>query len=287
MTATRYYRTTLLITLMMATLAGSAAYAASEAETRKQLFENQRNLIMLRKEKRTYTQALQKAEARRALSTETDTIDAEILDLKDSIDIANLLIENASELVARQRLLLATLEKGVPPSALDIALNKVLKSNLPELLKNLSNNEAAHKDIARLKILLKQQTGFATELSHNSQSVSLVQKQKIAENELLRLLALFSRGSADDDQAEDKKITINGSTEDGLYSEENTLIYLGHQQYHMELTVYSGNINFTVDNRHWEFTIPETENQAVYIVIYDLAKEEPRLVIFNKSLLLK
>ena len=103
----------------------------------------------------------------------------------------------------------------------------------------------------------------------------------------MRLLALFSRGSADDDQAEDKKITINGSTDDSLYSEENTLIYLGHQQYHMELTVYSGNINFTVDNRHWEFTIPETENQAVYIVIYDLAKEEPRLVIFNKSLLLK
>ena len=287
MTATRCYRTALLITLVMATLAGSTAYAASEAETRKQLFENQRNLIMLRKEKKTYTQALQKAEARRELGIETDAIDAEIFDLKDSIDIANILIANASELIARQRLLLATLEKGVPPSALDIALNKVLKSNLPELLKNLSNNEAAHKDIARLKILLKQQTGLATDLNNNSQSISLVQKQKIAENELLRLLALFSRGSADDDQAEDKTITINGSTEDGSYSEENTLIYLGYQQYHMELTVYSGNINFTVDNRRWEFTIPETEHQAVYIVIYDLAKEEPRLVIFNKSLLLK
>ena len=139
-----------------------------------------------------------------------------------------------------------------------------MKSNLPELLKNLSNNEAAHKDIARLKILLKQQTGLATDLSGNSQSISLVQKQKIAENELLRLPALFSRGSADADQAEDKTITINRSTKNGSYSEENTLIYLGYQQYHMELTVYSGNIRFTVDNRHWEFNIPETENQAAY-----------------------
>ena len=127
MTATRRYRIALFITLMMALLAGSVAYAASEAEIRKQLFENQRNLIALRKEKKTYTQALHQAEARRELGTETDTIDAQILDLKHSIDTANILIENTSELVARQRLLLATLEKSVPPSALDIALNKSLE----------------------------------------------------------------------------------------------------------------------------------------------------------------
>ena len=153
MSATRCYTTVLLVSLVIVFLADNTAYADSEADNRKQLFENQRNLIMLRKEKQAYVKELQEAEAERKLSTEVDAIDAEILNLKDSIDIAKILVENASELVARQRSLLATLEKGVPPSALDIALNKALKSNLPKLLTGLSNNEAARKDIAQLKNL--------------------------------------------------------------------------------------------------------------------------------------
>lgn len=285
MPATRRFITFPLVTLVMAFLADSAVYADSEADTRKQLFENQRNLIMLRKEKENYTEALQGAEARRELSIETETIDAEILDLKDSIEIAKTLIKNASELVARQRRLLATLEKGAPPSALDIALNKALKSNLSELLKNLSSNEAARKDIAQLKILLKQQTRLDVNSSSNSYSVALAQEKKLAEDELLRLLVLSSDGNAD--EAADKTITISGTTENNLYSEENILNYLGYKQYHMETTVYSGNMTFTVDDRPWKLDVPEKDNQAIYVVIYDTAKEEPRLVMFNKSLLLE
>lgn len=285
MPATRRFLTFPLVTLAMAFLADSAVYADSEADTRKQLFENQRNLIMLRKEKENYTEALQGAEARRELSIETETIDAEILDLKDSIEIAKTLIKNASELVARQRRLLATLEKGAPPSALDIALNKALKSNLSELLKNLSSNEAARKDIAQLKILLKQQTRLDVNSSSNSYSVALAQEKKLAEDELLRLLVLSSDGNAD--EAADKTITISGTTENNLYSEENILNYLGYKQYHMETTVYSGNMTFTVDDRPWKLDVPEKDNQAIYVVIYDTAKEEPRLVMFNKSLLLE
>lgn len=285
MPATRRFLTFPLVTLAMAFLADSAVYADSEADTRKQLFENQRNLIMLRKEKENYTEALQGAEARRELSIETETINAEILDLKDSIEIAKTLIKNASELVARQRRLLATLEKGAPPSALDIALNKALKSNLSELLKNLSSNEAARKDIAQLKILLKQQTRLDVNSSSNSYSVALAQEKKLAEDELLRLLVLSSDGNAD--EAADKTITISGTTENNLYSEENILNYLGYKQYHMETTVYSGNMTFTVDDRPWKLDVPEKDNQAIYVVIYDTAKEEPRLVMFNKSLLLE
>ena len=285
MSATRRFITFPLVTLVMAFLADSAVYADSEADTRKQLFENQRNLIMLRKEKENYTKALQGAEAQRELSIETETMDADILDLKDSIEIAKTLIKNASELVARQRRLLATLEKGAPPCALDIALNKALKSNLSELLKNLSSNEAARKDIAQLKILLKQQTRLDVNSSNNSYSVALAQEKKLAEDELLRLLVLSSDGNAD--EAADKTITISGTTENSLYSEENILNYLGYKQYHMEATVYSGNMTFTVDGHPWELDVPEKDNQAIYVVIYDTAKEEPRLVMFNKSLLLE
>lgn len=275
----------LLLSILILALYTNVANADSVTDIRKHLFENQRNVIMLRKEKEAFIKELQEAEAQRELNTETDAIDAEILEIKDSIEVAKILIKNLSELVAQQRLSLATLESGTPPSALDIALNKALNSNLPELLKNLSTNPAAHKDIARLKALLKQQARLSTGPNTDGNSVSLAKEQQVAEDEFLRLLALFSRGNAD--EAEDKTIRISGINNNAPYDEKDILSYLGHEQYHMETTVYSGTMTFMVDGRPWELEVPTEENEATYIIIYDIGKEEPRLVMFNKSLLLE
>ncbi|ARN73566.1 hypothetical protein [Oceanicoccus sagamiensis] len=295
MLAIRRHITVLLATLVTALLASSGVLADPVSDTRKQLFENQRNLITLRKEKEAYAKELQAAQAKRNNSSanetantealDIDALDAEILDLEDSIDIAKTMIRNVSELVARQRLLLATLESGTPPTALDIALNKALNSNLPELLKNLSNDKAARKDIARLKILLKKQARLDAKPSTNSNAVSVAQEQQVAEDEFLRLLALFSGGNAD--EAEDKTITIAGTDGDTAYSEDDILSYLGHEQYHMETMVHSGKMTFTVDGRPWELDVPKEEDKATYVLIYDTGKEAPRLVMFNKSLLLE
>ncbi len=277
------------IALALATLlliiASSSVYADPVAESRKMLFENQRNVIMLRKEKEAFIKELAEAKAERADISDTEAMDAIIRDIEDSIEVAKILIKNVSELVANQRLLLATLESGTPPSALDVALNKALNSNLPELLKNLSTDEAARKDIARLKILLKQQARLNAKPSSDSNAVSLAQEQQVAEDEFLRLLALFSGGNAD--EAEDKTIAIAGTHKNTAYVEEDILSYLGHEQYHMETTVHSGKMTFTVDGRPWSLDVPEQENEATYVIIYDIGKEEPRLVMFNKSLLLE
>ncbi len=47
-------------------------------------------------------------------------------------------------------------------------------------------------------------------------------------------------------------------------------------------------VTFTIDERPWQLSITEQEDRATYIVIYDTSNaEKPRLVMFNKMLLLE
>ena len=120
----------------------------------------------------------------------------------------------------------------------------------------------------------------------DNNSVSYAAEQQLAENEFLRLLSLFSEGS-DDDEAEDKIIKITGTANGAAFSEDDTLSYLGHNQYHLETTVYTGEMIFTVDGRPWQLSISPKEDQATYMVIYDITDQsQPRLVMFNKLRLL-
>jgi len=284
MPVTRHY----IIALLLAILA-TGSQADPITDTRKHLFENQRNIILLRKEKTAFLQELKQAKQQLAADNDTDTdqsqIKTDIIDIQDSLAVADVIISNITKMVARQRLLLATLERGTPPTALDIALNKALNSNLPELVKNLANNPAARKDIARLKALLKQHARVGVARVANDNSVFVAVDQHVAEDEFLRLLALFSDGIAD--EAEDKTIKITGTAGRTPFTENDILSYLGHRQYHMEITVYSGKMTFTIDGRPWQLSVPPEEDQATYILIYDISKEHPRLVMFNKLLLLE
>lgn len=47
-------------------------------------------------------------------------------------------------------------------------------------------------------------------------------------------------------------------------------------------------MTFTVDGKPWRLTIPDDEDNAIYIIIYDLRNQaKPRMVMFNKTLLLE
>ena len=252
---------------------------------RMQLIENQRNILQLRNEKQRSEEELQ-AELQQQPNSHDPASQARIEQLVDDIAQSEQLIQNISNSVSQQRLDLLTLERGSPPSSLEIALNKALNSNLPELAKNLSNNEAARKEIARLQALLKEEARVGTPLPISGNAVSLAIDQQIAEEEFLRVLSLFSDGEIDN--AEDKTIKVSGISHRTPYVEEYTLNYLGHQQYHMEATVFVGKMTFTVDGRPWQLSVNEDEDGATYIVIYDTSdKEKPRLVMFNKTLLLE
>jgi hypothetical protein len=254
-------------------------------KVRLQLIENQRNTLQLRKEMQQNETEL-KAAQKQQRSDNSPELQSHIEKLHDEITQAKLLIQNLSASVSQQRLDLLTLERGSPPSSLDIALNKALNSNLPELAKKLSHNEAARKEVARLQLLLKEEARVGTPLPATSTSVLLATEQRVAEEEFLRVLALFSGGDADD--SEDKVIKITGISNRTPYVEEDILNYLGHQQYHMETTVHTGKMTFTVDGRPWQLSIPKEEDRATYIVIYDISREEkPRMVMFNKTLLLE
>lgn len=254
-------------------------------DVRLKLIENQRNVLQLRKEK-----LQNEEELKVALELQENDNSPELHDhtkqLEDDISQAGSLIQNLSASVSQQRLDLLTLERGRPPNSLDIALNKALNSNLPELAKKLANNEEARKEIARLQLLLKEEARVGAPLSSTSTSVSVALEQSVAEEEFLRVLFLFSGGDAD--EAEDKILKITGISNRTPYIEKETLSYLGHNQYHMETTVYSGEMTFTIDERPWQLSITEEEDRATYIVIYDTSNtENPRLVMFNKILLLE
>jgi hypothetical protein len=252
---------------------------------RLKLIENQRNILQLRKEKQQSEEEL-KVALELLESNNNPELQNRTTQLKDDITQAEGLIQNLTASVSQQRLDLLTLERGSPPSSLDIALNKALNSNLPELAKKLANNEEARKEIARLQVLLREETRVGAPLPSTSTSVSVALEQSVAEEEFLRVLSLFSDGDAD--ESADKILKITGISNRTPYVEKETLSYLGHNQYHMETIVHTGEMTFTVDDRPWQLSITEEEDRATYIVIYDTSNaEKPRMVMFNKILLLE
>ncbi|WP_145999171.1 hypothetical protein [Oceanicoccus sp. KOV_DT_Chl] len=284
-----YYIAFSLFAVLFAVISCPLTAAAAEVDTvdfsRKQLFENQRNIFLLRKEKNLYIKEL--AQAKQAFSLNPDDATAaNILDIQDSIAVTETVLENISTLITQQRLLLANQERSTPLTALDIALNKALNSNLPELVKNLSNNKDARKEITRLKRLLREQALLSNSSKPEAtDGISVATDQQVAEDEFLRLLALFSSGKADD--AEDKNIDIAGTIDNTPFTTSEIISYLGHQQYHMETTVYRGQMTFTIDDKPWLLEVNDSDDQATFVIIYDLRSDEPRMVMFNKSLLLE
>ncbi len=264
---------------------GPALFAVAIDDTRQQLSENQRNILHLRKEKQQFMIELRAAQLTLG-KPDSNYSAADILELREDILLADELIESLAAIISRQRLLLASMEQDSPPTALDIALNKALNSNLPELAKKLANNKAAQKEIARLRAILKEEALLSSHMPTYGDSVSVAEAEPMAEEEFLRLLSLFSGGTAD--EADDKNIKITGSADRKPYVKEEILSYLGHNQYHMETMVNTGRMTFTVDGRPWQLSIPPEEEGAIYIIIYNLSVEKkPRLVMFNKSLLLE
>ncbi|MBL4827200.1 MAG: hypothetical protein JKY66_05725 [Spongiibacteraceae bacterium] len=264
----------------------TSVLADSVSKVRQRLIENQRNIIYLGKEKQRYQKELEaivRVEGKAALSDEQALT---VRELEEDIALGEILIANISLLVSQQRLALATLERGSPPRALDIALNKALGVNLSDLAKTLSSNQSAKKEVSRLRTLLKQQAYVGSPTSPTKTSVSLANEQHVAEAEFLKLLSLFSAGKTD--ISEDKAIKITWIADRTPYMAEEMLSYLGHGQYHMETMVHSGKMTFTVDGRPWQLSVSEEEDSANYVIIYDHSIEtEPRFVMFNKSLLLE
>ena len=273
----------IFIVLLITGVVSPSLMAQPINDAKLKMIENQRNLMTLRSEKRQYEYELAELELRKP---KDETTTARISDIEESISLADDIIINVSATISRQRLLIATLEKGTPPSALDIALNKALSSNLADMSKNLNDNEAAQKEIALLRSLLKQEARIGTSKRAARTEIDVAEEQQIAEEEFLNLLALFSSGAAD--ESEDKPLRISGRTNGTSYTDNTVLSYLGHNQYHTETAVRSGSMTFTVDGKPWRLTIPEDEDNAIYIIIYDLRNEgTPRMVMFNKALLLE
>jgi hypothetical protein len=260
----------------------SAIFAQPINEAKIKLIENQRNLIHLRNEKLAFQAELA---ALLEAPSNNDQTAAEGDELRELITLTETIIQNVAQTVSHQRLLIATLEKGSPPSALDIALNKALSADLTALARNMPESEAAQREITLLRSLLKQEARIGAQRSSQG-NVSVAREQQVAEQEFLNLLALFSGGTAD--EAADKPLKIAGLSREGTYQSETVLSYLGHNQYHTETEVQAGEMTFTIDDQPWRITIPEQDNDAMYIVIYDVRnRDKPRLVMFNKALLLQ
>jgi len=290
---TKMYPLALSIMLFTVLASASTVNAASTdseqaGNEKRRLYENQRNIIRLRKEQLLLEQEIQKAQTSMAELTEDNT---EAVKLKDQVRInqeyialIDDVIPNITQFISEQKQGISLLEKGTNPSALDTALSKALNSNLPELLKNLSTNELARKEVIRLRSILKQQSLLRGKTPRTESTVSLANDEFIAEGEFLRLLGLFSGGDAD--EAEDKLVRITGTRNDKPYMQEEILSYLGHNHYYIEMIVHSGDMTFSIDGRPWQLNVAETEDDAPYILIYDTTKtNDPRLVMFNKSLL--
>lgn len=278
-----------VLTLVTTSVTGYAAPIESEQTTseKRRLYENQRNIIRLRKEQLEFEKEIKKIDEQRSTLEEDSadrlSLNEQIADKEALIALIDEVIPNITQYIEEQKQGIS-LEKGTSPSALDTALSKALNSNLPELLKNLSTNELARKEVIRLRSILKQQSLLRGKTPETESTVSLANDEFIAEGEFLRLLGLFSGGDAD--EAEDKLVRITGTKNNKPYMQEEILSYLGHNHYYIEMVVSSGDMTFSIDGRPWQLKVAETENDAPYILIYDITKtNDPRLVMFNKSLL--
>jgi hypothetical protein len=247
---------------------------------------DQANILILRREHLQFQKELLvvQAQLEKASAKEKLALRAEIDEINELLAIAETLVTNVSIMTFKEQQRIAMLVRGAPLSALDTALNKALNSNLPELLKNLSSNEAARKEVIRLRSILKQQSLARREPVRENNSVALADNEFVAEEEFLRLLSLFSNDSAD--EAEDKLIRITGTRYEKPYIQEEILSFLGHEQFYAEAFVHPGAVTFSIDGHSWQLQIDLEEGVAEYIIIYDLSNLiEPRLVMFNKLLL--
>lgn len=274
---------------LLATTAASTSYALVDpaTQTRKRLLENQRNIYLLIEEREEYRLELEDLLLEQEDGDDSEELQEDIDEVRDYLTTADTIIKNVNETISRQQLLLQTLERAVAPSTLDMALNRALNANLSELARNLSGNEEARKELARLRSLLKQQAGLGVRHYDLPSTVSYAAEQQMAEDEYLRLLEVLSSSTNDKDKTDQQKlIKITGFHEEGRFAEEDFLNYVGHSQYHLETQVHSGKMTFTVDGHPWHMTVSPEEDLATYIIIYDVAKaDNPRLVMFNKSLL--
>lgn len=256
-------------------------------QTRKRLLENQRNIYLLIEEREEYRLEREELLAEQQDGDDSAELQEDIDEVSEYIATADTIIKNVNETISRQQLLLQTLERAAAPSTLDMALNRALNANLSELAQKLAGNEEARKELARLRALLKQQAGLGARHYELPGTVSYAAEQQMAEDEYMRLLEVLSSSSNDKDQTDKRKlIKITGYHDDARFSEDDFLNYVGHSQYHLETQVHSGKMTFTIDGRPWHMTVSPDEDMATYIIIYDVAKaENPRLVMFNKSLL--
>lgn len=278
-----------LLVLVLCVSGVSSAYALLDpaTQTRKRLLENQRNIYLLLEERKEFQQELDELLAEQQDGDDSEDLQAEIDEANDNLTTADTIITNLNDTISRQQLVLQTLERATAPSTLDMAINKALNANLSELAKKLAGNEEARMELARLRSLLKQQAGLGVRHYELPVAVSYAAEQQMAEDEYLRLLeVLSSSGDDEDDTNKRKLIKITASNNEGQTSQEDFLNYVGHSQYHLETRVHSGKMTFTVDGRPWQMTVAPEEDDATYIIIYDVAKaDNPRLVMFNKSLL--
>lgn len=273
----------LVAVLLLAT--GQAS--AQDLEQRQQkLTHNQQLLFHLRQEKQNMQAQLAKSMQDMDDTHSPELIEA-IADLEKRIEVSEAIISNLSNEVARQHRYLSEQKKGNPPSALDTALQKALGGNLQELAKDVASNPAAQREISRLRVLLREEARIGHQTA-SQDTLVMATDMETAEMEFLHLLSLFSMTDEEAAPNTQEKIAIIRGHRNGVpYQETPVLKYLGKKQYHLELTVSSGEMQVAIDQgQPWRFYIPETDNDHRYLMIYDQANAlRPRLILLNKSLI--
>ena len=273
--------------LIVALVFTTGQVSAQDLKQRQQkLTHNQQLLFHLRQEKKAVQE--QRAKSMREMDdSNSPELIAAIAELEKRIEVSEAIISKLSNDIARQRIYLSEQKKGKPPSALDTALQKALGGNLQDLTQDVVNDPAAQREIARLRALLREEARIGHQTASHDNLV-LATDMQTAEMEFLHLLSLFSMAAKESEPDIQEKIaTIRGQRNGVPYQERPVLKYLGKKQYHLELTVSSGEMQVAIDQgQPWRFYIPETDNNHRYMMIYDQANaERPRLIMLNKSLI--
>lgn len=234
-----------------------------------------------------------------AVQAQIESLSTNITSLLEDIALADVLMDNINVIVARQRVRIEQLARGNQPSALDTALSKALEKNQQQLALTRAANAAALEEIARLRALLTD-IMRSRERDEATASLQLPQtplpdqpmdddtlraERRHAQNEHARLLDLFNQ--TDPEQRPPKPIVVAGEMDGRLpYRSAQSMVYLGHGQYHLETPLRAGAVTFIIDRKHWQKNVHASNDNAIFVILYDTADESaPRLVVFRKSLL--
>jgi len=205
----------------------------------------------------------------------------ELSTTQQELEVAKARNEAAKQELTRLRAMMAQ-ANNTPPAATP----KPSPATAPS---TASTTASAIKPIAEPAAEAPAHTSEATPvvMPNSTSSTALTADQKFAIGQYERIARMFREKGLDNAEGPDREMLIDAMVDFWIESKRTLKFgYLGHGQYIVETKLRNGDATFVVGEQRWKYTVPEQDDNLIYMFLLDTASNPMQLYYFRKDLLL-